>query len=210
MGPLLLHGLLITIGVSCAAMAIGFCGGMIAGIFTCKRLSNCFSPIINGYVLFVRATPVYVQLLLVYYALPELFGVNLVPVWAGIVALSICSAAYATEIVRGGINAVPLGQWEAACALGYSKWHTLQYIIMPQAITKVFPALVNEALSVLKDSSMLSAIGVVELTKIAINMSARTLNPAIAYGLVTLLYVGITVLITIIARYTEKKLEVIT
>lgn len=197
-----------TIGVSFGAVIIGLCGGVLVGIAASKRFKNVLTPIITGYVLVIRATPVYVQVLMVYYALPELLGVNLSPVTAGIVALGCCSIAYVAEIVRGGINAVAQGQWEAASVLGYSTGQALRYIILPQAFHNIFPALVNELLTVLKDSSILSAIGLMELTKIALNISARTLDPIGAYLLITLFYLGITSVISYGAKLIEKKLAV--
>lgn len=204
MWPLLAQGLLMTVGVSFGAITIGLCGGILVGAAACKRFKTVLTPIITGYVLIIRATPVYVQVLMVYYALPELLGVNLSPISAGIVALGCCSIAYVAEIVRGGINAVAVGQWEAASVLGYSTWQTLKYIILPQAFNTIFPALVNEILAVLKDSSILSAIGLMELTKIAMNISARTLDPIGAYALITLFYLGMTSIISYGAKLIEK------
>lgn len=206
--PLLMQGLLMTIGVSFGAIGIGLSGGMLVGVAACKRFKTALTPIITAYVLIIRATPVYVQVLMVYYALPELLGINLSPVSAGIVALGCCSIAYVTEIVRSGINAVSVGQWEAGSVLGYSTWQTLRYIILPQALNNIFPALINEIVTVLKDSSILSAIGLMELTKVAMNISARTLDPIGAYTLITLCYLGMTALISFFAKKIEKKLAV--
>ncbi len=206
--PLLLRGVVTTLGVSFAAMTIGLISGTLAGIAACKRFKTKLTAIIFGYVLVIRATPVYVQVLITYYVLPELIGINLSPVSAGIIALACCSSAYVAEIIRSGINAVSLGQWEVASVLGYSTWQTLRYIILPQAINNVFPALVNELLSVLKDSSILSAIGLMELTKIAMNMSARTLDPISAYALITVVYLFIATVISFGAKLVEKRLAV--
>ena len=206
--PLLLRGVVTTLGVSFAAMTVGLIGGTIAGIAACKRFKTKLTAIVFGYVLVIRATPVYVQVLITYYMLPELIGINLSPASAGVVALGCCSSAYVTEIIRSGINAVSIGQWEVSSVLGYSTWQTLWYIILPQAINNVFPALVSELLSVLKDSSILSAIGLMELTKIAMNMSARTLDPIGAYALITVVYLFIAAVISFGAKLIEKKLAV--
>ena len=205
--PLLLQGLWGTILVSACALIIGFMGGVSLGVIACKKLKNPLTPLIAGYVLLIRGTPVYVQVLMVYYALPELTGINLTPCSAGILALGCCSIAYVAEIVRGGINAVPLGQWDAAAVLGYSKMQTLRYIIVPQALKTVLPSLINEIVAVLKDSSILAAIGLMELTKVATNISARTLDPISAYTLVALAYFSITTGISLCAHYIEKKME---
>lgn len=205
--PLLLQGLWGTLLVSACALIIGFTGGIGAGIIACKKLKNPLTPLIAGYVLIIRGTPVYVQVLMVYYALPELTGINLSVCGAGILALGCCSVAYVAEIVRGGINAVPLGQWDAAAVLGYSKIQTLRYIIVPQALKTVLPALINEIVAILKDSSILAAIGLMELTKVATNISARTLDPVSAYALVALAYFAITTGISFCAHYLEKKME---
>lgn len=208
MWPVLLQGLLMTIGVSLGALVIGFTGGTLLGIAACKRFRSIFTPFIVGYVLIIRGTPVYVQVLMVYYALPELLGINLSPVSAGIIALGCCSIAYVAEVVRGGINAMPVGQWQAAAILGYSSPQTLWYIIVPQAIKTVLPALINEIIAVLKDSSILSAIGLMELTKVAMNLSARTLDPIGAYGVITVLYFTLTSVVSLVAKIIEHKLAV--
>jgi len=206
--PLLLHGLLMTITVSFGALLIGIIGGILLGIAACQRFKSKLTLVISGYVLIIRGTPVYVQVLMVYYALPELFGINLSPTSAGIVALGCCSIAYVSEVIRGGINAVPIGQWQAAAILGYSSLQTLWYTIVPQVIKTVLPALINEIVAVLKDSSILSAIGLMELTKVAMNVSARTLDPIGAYAVITVMYFVLTSGITLIAKIIEKKLAV--
>lgn len=207
--PLLLQGLVMTLGVSLGALIIGGIGGIALGVAACKRFKSILTPIIAGYVLIIRGTPVYVQVLMVYYVLPELIGVNLSPMSAGIIALGCCSIAYVAEVIRGGINAVAVGQWQAALVLGYSTTQALWYIILPQAIKAVLPALINEVVAVLKDSSILSAIGLMELTKVAMNVSARTLDPIGAYGVITVLYFAMTSLISLGAKIIEKRLEVV-
>lgn len=207
MWPLLLQGLWGTVLVSTCALLIGFTGGIGAGILACKKLQNPLAPFIAGYVLLIRGTPVYVHVLIVYYALPECTGINLSACSAGVLALGCSSIAYVAEIVRGGINAVPLGQWDAAAVLGYSKGQALRYIIVPQALKTVLPSLINEIVAVLKDSSILAAIGLMELTKVATNISARTLDPISAYALVALAYFAITTAISFFAHYIEKKME---
>lgn len=207
--PLILNGAAMTVLVSFCGLIIGFCGGIILGIFSCNKLKQgWWSWLISLYVLVVRGTPLYVQVLIVYYALPEFTGFNVCPFWAGVCALGLNSIAYITEIIRAGINAVPDGQWDAAFVLGYSPSMALALIIMPQTIKNILPALVNEVISVLKESSILATIGLIELVRVAINISAITLDPMSIYLGIGLIYLMLTTTIAFVAKTVEKKLGV--
>src|SRR6202000_1452775 len=98
-------------------------------------------------------TPIFVQVLICYYALPEVLGISLSPFVAGVLALGINSTAYISEIVRGGINAIPEGQWQAAYVLGLSRSKTLQGIVLPQMFRIILPSLTNELTSLIKETS---------------------------------------------------------
>ena len=143
--PLLLQGALMTVKIAVVAMAIGVSCGVLVGILNCKKLRiPGISHVIELYILILRGTPMYVQVLLAYYVLPEIIGVNLSPFVAGVLALGCNSVAYVSEIVRGGINAIPAGQWDACHVLGYSQSEAVRFVIAPQALRNVLPSLVNE------------------------------------------------------------------
>jgi polar amino acid transport system permease protein len=202
--PLFLMGMLHTLMTAAGATIIGIAGGLVFGILTSEKLKMpIISPLINTYTLIIQGTPVYLQLLIMYYAIPDLIGINLSPLTAGIITLGCNSIAYVTQIMRGSINTVPHGQWEACYVLGYSKPAALQSIILPQALKNALPALTNELVVLLKETSILSMIGVVEITRIGMNISAKTLDPMTTYLAIALLYLSITSCI----NYGSKKLE---
>ncbi len=164
--PLLFKGALITIWISTIGIFGGFVLGSIFGILDCHQLRNRFlSPFLRFYVAIFRGTPLFVQLLIVYFALPDVLGIELSPISAGIITLGLNSTAYLAEVIRAGINAVDSGQWDASYILGYSRLDTFRHIIMPQAFKNVMPAITNEYATLIKESSILMVIGVPELVK---------------------------------------------
>lgn len=163
--PRLLKGALITVEVAVAAMALSL---VVAAAFTLVRESGSRAGAagIRAYLSYIRGTPLLVQILLVYYGLPKL-GLELSPLVAGILALGLSSAAYTTEIIRGGLAAIPRGQVEAALALGLRRLAIWSRIILPQVYHFTLPPLVNEFTQVIKGTPLVSVIAVVELMRIA-------------------------------------------
>ncbi len=205
--PPLLWGLLVTIQVAILASLLGICAGIFLGVLQCKKLKTpIIGRIIEAYVLVIRGTPSYVQILIVYYALPDLLGVNLSPFVAGALALGLNMGAYVSEIVRAGIDALPAGQWLASMALGYSQSQAVLHIILPQGLKNVLPALVSEVVIVLKETSLLSMIGLLEMTRVGINIIARSMQPMTIYLLVACLYLAMTTIIDMIGKKIEKGL----
>lgn len=140
--------------------------GVVLGIILAlMRISK--SKLLNilgtAYVEFIRGTPVLVQVYLIYYGLPSMLGINLPDIVSAIIALSINSGAYVAEIIRAGIQAVDKGQMEAARSLGMKYTTAMRYIIIPQAVKNILPALGNEFIVVIKESSIVSVIGIHEL-----------------------------------------------
>lgn len=191
--PFLLKGVLATLEISLASMAIGLLGGMGAGIVNCRKMpALSLKAFLNGFVWTVRGTPLFVQVLIIYYALPEMLGVALSPFSAGIIALGINSTAYISEIVRSGIDAIADGQWDAAFVLGLNRWQTLKGIILPQMFRISLPGLTNELTALIKETSILMAIGVAELTKVSKDIVARELDPMTIYLAAAALYLTMT------------------
>jgi len=202
------QGLTTTVGLAFAGVGIGVVFGVLFGVLSCRRLRyRAVSRLIRIYVFVIQGTPLYVQILLIYFALPELWGGSLSSIFAGIIALGANSVAYVTQIVRAGINSVSVGQWEAAFALGYSVPSALWYVILPQMLRNVLPALVNEIISLVKETSILGVIGVLELTKVARDTVNRTMEPLVWYVIAAVLYLLITSLLNLYARRLERKLE---
>jgi His/Glu/Gln/Arg/opine family amino acid ABC transporter permease subunit len=204
--PFLLQGAFATIQIALVAIAIGFCGGVVIGVMNCRKIGNSFSSLIlNGFVWTIRGTPLFVQVLIVYYALPEVIGFSLSPFTAGVIALGVNSTAYISEIVRGGINAIPEGQWEASYVIGLKKWQTLQGIILPQMLRITLPSLTNELTALIKETSILMVIGVAELTKVSKDIVARELDPMTIYLAAAALYLAMTSSVSIFAQFTQKR-----
>lgn len=205
---LLMEGAFTTLQITSAALLIGMAGGVGLGIFNSKK---CRLPIlgsfIDAWVLVIRGTPLFVQVLIFYFALPDALGIDLTPFTAGVVALGLNSTAYIAEIVRCGIDSVPLGQWEAASMLGYGRVLTLKSVILPQMIRNVLPALTNEMTTLIKESSILMAIGVAELTKIGREIVVRQLDPLPVYLTVAVIYFAMTTIISLIAKQVERRMQ---
>ena len=133
------------------------------------------------------------------------------PVFAiAAISLGFCSASYASQIVRGAINAVPAGQWEAAQVLGFSRWQTVRFIILPQIVPSILPALVGELDQVLKSTSIFAAIGVLELTRAGMNIIARQMNPIPIYLSIAVIYLAISSLLNLIGYYFERRAKMMT
>ena len=203
--PLLLQGVFVTVQVSVCALMIGGTFGTILGLLNCNLIRfNPFSTCIDIYVAVIRGTPVFVQVLIIYFGLSDVIGYSLSPLQAGGLALGINSTAYLAEIVRGGLNAVPKGQWEAGQALGYSKSQALLYLVLPQAAWSSMPAIVNEMISLVKESSILMVVGVTELTKVSKDLVSHQLKPVEIYLLCALLYLVITSSLQLMGNMLER------
>lgn len=204
--PVLLKGSLMTIQISLLGIFFGFLLGATLGVFDCDRLRKpIVTQLIRAYVGLFRGTPLFVQLLIVYFAIPDALGIELSPISAGVITLSVNSSAYLAEVVRAGINSISLGQWDAAYTLGYSKAKTFRYIILPQAIKNVLPALTNEFATLIKESSILMVIGVPELIKVSKDIVARNLRPMEIYLMVAFFYLIMTMLVAMVAKIIDQR-----
>ncbi len=203
--PLFAKGALITLGLSIVSMIIAiFVGILIAlmRVYGNPLISRCAVL----YIEIIRGTPLLVQLFFIFYALPNI-GVMLSPFLAGIIGLGLNYSAYEAENYRAGISSVPKGQMEAALALGMNRFQALRHIIMPQAFRIVIPPLTNDFISLLKDSSLVSVITMVELTKVY-NQVAATYFDFLGMGIITAFFYLILGLPFVkIAKRAEKMLE---
>ncbi|MBP2303551.1 amino acid ABC transporter permease [Azospirillum picis] len=162
---LITQGVVTTLYISAISIAIAFVLAMVGAI---ARLSdNGFAiAIASFYTSFFRGVPLLIQIYLIYLGIPQLgYVIGAIP--AGVAALSLCYGAYMTEIFRAGIMSIPKGQWEAARALGFRPMHTLVLIILPQSLRLIIPPTGNQFIAMLKDSSLVSVIGVWELMFLA-------------------------------------------
>lgn len=184
--------------------------GVVFGVFLAlMKISKnrIFNIISTSYIEFIRGTPLLVQLYIIYYGLPNI-GINLPDFLAGIVALSVNSAAYVAEIIRAGIQAVDKGQMEAARSLGMTYNMTMKYIIIPQAFKNILPALGNEFIVVIKESSIVSVIGIHELMYNADTVRGNTFQPFEPLIVVALIYFIITFTLSKLLGLAERRMRV--
>src|SRR5438552_9045159 len=170
--PYLLQGAGLTILISALAMVLAVALGLVLAALTQLR-GGVARPLVRAYVEVFRNTPLLIQIFIVYFGLPQL-GLRLAPFASGLVALVVYAAAYNAEIFRAGLEAVPKGQHEAALSGGLSPAQALRFVIVPQAVRIAFPALGNNLVSLLKNSSLVSTIGMVELMFVANDISFNT------------------------------------
>ena len=204
--PLLIAGAGITVEITAMSVFLGLVIGCMVGI---ARLCNIkpIRYIANVYVDFIRGTPLLVQIFLVYFALPGIIGSRVDPFVAAISACSINSGAYIAEIFRAGIQSIDKGQMEAGRSLGMTWAQTMRYIIMPQAFKRIIPPLGNEFIAMLKDSSLVSVIGFEELTRRGQLIIARTYGSLEIWISVALIYLVMTLTISRLVAYLEKRLD---
>lgn len=168
---------------------------------------NPLKIIANVYIEIIRGTPMLLQIMIVYIAFDELLGINMSPLTAGIIAVSLNSAAYVSEIIRAGIDAVDRGQLEAARSLGMNQFMAMRLIIMPQAIRNILPAIGNEFVTVIKESSMASVIGVGELMYAAKVIRGKTFRGFEPLIVAAVFYFVITFTLGRLMNYIERRMK---
>ncbi|HON14504.1 MAG TPA: amino acid ABC transporter permease [Treponema sp.] len=161
---------------------------------------------VSLYVLVMRGTPLILQLIFVYFAPYYLFGISYDRFTAVIIAFAVNYAAYFAEIYRGGIDAIPKGQWEAAKVLGLTRTQTLFKIILPQVVRRILPAMGNEVITLVKDTALAQTIGVAELFRVAQNASARQFS-TLPIFIAGVFYFVMNWLVTVAFEAAEKKLS---
>ena len=194
-----------TVVISFVSIAIG----LVIGIGVCAAklsASRWLSVPATVFISFFRGVPMLVQLLLIYNLLPVL-GLSVPSVVAAILGMSLCTAAYQAENLRGGFNSVPRGLLEAAEMVGLTPAQQLRRIRAPIAIRLTLPALVNESILILKASSLVSVVGVIELTRMAQNLSASSYKPLLYYSVAGALYFLINWVVAAGGTLLERRLR---
>jgi polar amino acid transport system permease protein len=193
-----------TIYVSLAGILLGSAVGFVVCL---ARVSQNRLLVRAGglYISFFRGVPLLVQLLFIYYFLAE-FGLDVPAMAAAIGGLGLASAAYQAEILRGALNAIPGGQAEAAVALGFSGPGVWRRILLPQALRIATPSLINEFTLLLKASSLVSVVGIAELTRVGMNIASLTYRPLEAYLGVGAFYLAINLCISVVGALSERRL----
>jgi His/Glu/Gln/Arg/opine family amino acid ABC transporter permease subunit len=198
-----LRGVWLTAVMAVSSLLLGLPLGLCLALARVRSAPLLTTPA-AVYVEVMRGTPLLVQILFVYFVLPSV-GVNLPAFTSGILALTLNAAAYISEVIRAGILSIDAGQMEAASALGMSYWQAMRRIILPQTFRRVVPPLTNEGIALLKDSSLVSVIGLTELARTGQELASRYAAPLTIWPLVALLYLALTFPLTRMAEYLERR-----
>ena len=197
------RGWLNTIWISAAALALSILLGSLAALANRSRYP-ALRWFATGYVELVRGTPLLVQLLILFYVVGNAIGLE-DRYLAGIIILAVFSGAYIAEMIRSGIDSVGKSQLESARAIGLTRWQTYRHVIFPQAIRNVLPPLAGQAASIIKDSSLLSILGIGEFTLAAQQVNSATYSTLESYLPLAIGYLALTLPVSLLARALEKK-----
>ena len=205
----ILEGLFHTILIAFFAVILGVLIGIVISIIRNKHEQTGKLKTLNilakAYVNIIRGTPVVLQLMIIYYVVFKSVDVSTIIV--GVLAFGINSGAYVSEIIRSGINSIPKGQSEAGYALGLKYGQVMRYIILPQAIKNILPALGNEFITLLKETSVGAYIGIVELTKASDIIASRTYDYFFPLLIIALIYLIMTLGLSKLVNILERKLN---
>jgi polar amino acid transport system permease protein len=202
----MMTGAYYTILLSVTAITISIIVGLLVALpgLSKKRGWRAFN---RGYVEVVRAVPILVLILWVYYGLPTLTGLTLSVFWAGVLALALSDSAFQAEIFRAGIQSIDKGQYEAAQSVSLNYWDTMRYVILPQAIRRILPALGNQLVYMLKMSSLVSVIGMQELTRKANELVVSEYRPLEIYTILVLEYLVLILIVSAGVRWLERRMS---
>lgn len=203
--PRLLSAATITVKLTALSMCVGLAVGVVAALMRISR-TRFLSTLAGAYITVFRGTPLVVQILVVYFALPEI-GIRLDKFTSAVVALGVNAGAYIAEIIRAGIESIDKGQMEAARSLGMSYGLAMRRIIIPQTYRRLIPPLGNEFIAMLKDTSLIALIGGEELTRAGQRIISSTFRPWPVYLSVAAIYLGMTVLFSTILRFWERRFQ---
>ncbi len=199
-GPLL-HGLWLSLRIVGVSLLLSIVLGLGTALLR-------FTPLLvgqnlaAGYVGLVRNTPLLIQLFVMYFVFAPIIGLS--PFWAAVWTLALFEGAYMAEVFRAGIGFIPQGQWDAAYSFGFSRIYIFSHIILPQALRRVLPALTNQTVSLIKDSALVSAIALPDLTMQAQVVIADTFLSLELWVMVAALYLLLTLLVSIPAKIIER------
>ncbi len=190
------------VGSTLAGLALGVFGGtmLLSRHAAPRRLAGAF-------VQFFRCTPLMVQLVWFYYALPILSGFSVPAALAGGLALTLYMGAFCSEIVRAGVISIERGQWDAARALGLRHWHMMRFVILPQAARRMVPPFVNQSVLQLKNTSLLYVVAVPDLMYTSYTLTSRTYRPLETYTVVALIYFAVLFPATLAAKHLEARYD---
>jgi polar amino acid transport system permease protein len=202
---LILYGLGITIAYTIVTIAIGMVIGLVAGLLRLSRNRLVTLPL-TAYIEVFRCTPLLVQIIWFYYAFPVIIGLDIPGVVAAGMVLSLYTGAFYAEIVRGGVNSIERGQWDAARSIGLRYVPMMRLVILPQAFRRMIPPFMNQSIIQLKNTSLVSTIAVADLLYQGEMITAATYRPLEVYTMVAVLYFLVLFPLTIGAQAVERRL----
>ncbi len=202
----LFGGLYYTVLLSLTAISISVVVGLLVALpgLSQNRALRAFNRV---YVEIVRAVPILVLILWVYYGLPQVMDISIGVFWAGVIALALSDSAFQAEIFRAGIQSINRGQYEAAQSVSLSYADTMRFVILPQAIRRILPALGNQLVYMLKMSSLVSVIGMQELTRRANELVVTEYRPLEIYTVLVLEYLVLILIVSALVRRLERRLQ---
>ncbi len=204
--PLFWRGILVTLAYTAGSISLGLVIGLLVGLGRLSKSRLVNFPLI-GFIEAFRCTPLLVQIVWFYYALPVLLGIQIPAVIAAGLTLSCYTGAFYAEIFRGGIISIERGQWDAARALGLRRWAMMRLVILPQAVKRMMPPFVNQSITQLKNTSLVSTIAVPDLLYNGSMITADTYRPLEVYTVVALIYFALLFPSTMLAQWYERRLE---
>lgn len=195
-----------TVQITLFSLFFGLILGIVFGLMKVSR-NKFLQSLSNAYIWIIRGTPLLVQIYFVYFGIPMATGMKLTEWQAGIITMSLNAGAYIAEIVRGGIESIDPGQMEAARSLGLPYNKSMMKVVLPQALRTMLPSLINQFIITLKDTSLLSVIGVRELTMNGKIITANNMETIRMWSIVAIYYLIVISILTIIANKVEEKVS---
>jgi polar amino acid transport system permease protein len=202
---LILTGLGVTIAYTVGTILLGLVIGLVTGLLRLSRNPMITAPLV-AYVEIFRCTPLLVQIVWFYYALPVVLGVDIPAHVAAVLVLSLYTGAFYAEIIRGGVNSIERGQWDAARAIGMRRRQVMRHVILPQAVKRMIPPFMNQSIIQLKNTSLVSTIAVADLLYQGTIITAATYRPLEVYTMVAVIYFLVLFPLTLAAQQVERRL----
>jgi polar amino acid transport system permease protein len=203
---LILTGLGVTVGYTVGTIILGLLIGLATGLLRLARNPLITVPLV-AYIEIFRCTPLLVQIVWFYYALPVVVGIDIPAYVAAGLVLSLYTGAFYAEIIRGGVASIERGQWDAARAIGMRRHQVVRHVILPQAVKRMIPPFMNQSILQLKNTSLVSTIAVADLLYDGTIITAATYRPLEVYTMVAVIYFLVLFPLTVAAQHVERRLS---
>jgi glutamine transport system permease protein len=204
--PMLLKGLQVTLYIFVIAIILGFLIGLVVALLRLSPI-KILNWVAKVYVDAIRGTPFIVQLFFIYFGINSFQLISLNSTTAGIITVAINTGAYFAEIIRAGIQSIDKGQTEAARSIGFTSAQTMRYVVLPQAFRRMLPTITNQSIISLKDTSLLSVIGIADLTQQGQIQASATFEAFKIWLTVGVIYFIVIYLLTVLANFVERRIQ---